>query len=135
MATKRRKQRVTVQQRKLIKGLIDGQTLTQAALDAKYGNGTNPRSAVAAACATLKLINVQKEFNDALEANGISMDSLAKEAKAGLENKDYGKHDSYLKLMLQAKGVLKDQKSDTQQDTDRIFVGLMAESKRRGFPE
>jgi len=75
------RQGITVKSAKLVKGIAEGKTKQQAALDAGYG--TNPESASAIATETLKNPKVQEALQEELARQGITMyDIVAPVTKA-----------------------------------------------------
>ena len=126
--------RITVKQRKLIKGVVAGKSITQAALDAGYGKGVNANSAKSQGSHELRNPNVSKAFDEALERAGLTMDSIASEIKAGLNAKKYGSHDSYVQIALKTKGFLSpDADGGAKSDKISIAIAVLDERGRRGL--
>lgn len=117
---------LTVKQRKTVKGVIEGKTVTQAALDAGYGN--TPEAASVSGSRALN--KARATMGEALDKKGIGLDAMADEIKRGLAEAKMGKHDSYLKLAMQAHGVL-----DAAEGGQVIGVGffIMRGMKERGI--
>jgi len=103
----KKKTRVTVKQRKLIRGLVKGKTMMKAAQDAGFTG--KPETARVNGHKALQNDTVKKAFGEALDDAGLGMDSLAEEVSKGIKNADYGKHDSYVKLALTGHGVGKEE--------------------------
>lgn len=72
--------KLTVKQRRLIQGVVQGKTQTQAAIDAGYSK----RSAAVIASKTLRKVNVYEYYVIALSVNGITMSDIVKPIADGL---------------------------------------------------
>lgn len=63
---------------KLIRGLVEGKTTTQAALEAGYGKGVNGNAAAGYACEILRKPNVKEAYDAALSKAGLTVDATAR---------------------------------------------------------
>lgn len=97
MAPRLGKEKLTMRQRKLIKGIVAGHTVQKSALDAGYGN--TPGSARVSAHRDLQNPNVQKGISDSLEQIGADIDSITKVIRDGqlANKKDKADHPTRLK--------------------------------------
>lgn len=77
-----KKPKLTVKQAKLVKGIAEGKSQQQAAIDAGYG--TTPESAAVIATETLKNVNVQEALQVALAEQGITLEAIVKPIADGL---------------------------------------------------
>lgn len=75
------KKSLSVRQRKLIRGLVDGKTITQAGLDAGYGRGVNRTSAASCASSELKKPLIAAALEAALRRQGMTVDDSVKAVK------------------------------------------------------
>jgi phage terminase small subunit len=82
MATK--KPKLTVKQAKFVKGVAEGKTKTQAAVDAGYGN--NPDSARAIANEALHNPSVLNALHMELERQGITLEKIIKPVTNALDS-------------------------------------------------
>lgn len=78
-----KKPKLTVKQAKLVKGIVEGKSQQQAAVEAGYGN--TPESAAVIATETLKNVNVQEALQVALAEQGITLEKIVKPIADGLE--------------------------------------------------
>lgn len=73
--------KLTVKQRRLVQGVIEGKTQTQAAIDAGYSE----RSATVIASKTLRKVNVYEVYLIALSVNGITLSDIVKPISLALK--------------------------------------------------
>lgn len=78
----KQRQPLTYKEKKLIKGIAEGKTKRQAAIEA-YHTST-PESASVIASQTLKKVNVQEALEEAFERHGITIDRAVKPIADGL---------------------------------------------------
>ena len=74
---------LTVKQKKLVKGIAEGKTKRQAAIDAGY-SPDNPEAASVSASQQLKKPNVREAFLEAMDKAGITNDTVSQVLKDGL---------------------------------------------------
>ena len=124
--------KVTIRQRKLIKAVVQGKTLLEAGRIA--GVPGNNNTVKVETHKALQTPNAKAAMLLALDKAGLSEDAIAREIKKGLREGDMGKHDSYLKLAMQARRVIED---DAPKGWDRVNIAflVMNERTRRGLPE
>ena len=73
-----KRKRLTVKQLKLVSGIANGKSATQAALEAGYGRGVNANSAKVQASRALKNLNVLGALEAAFDRAGASLDASAR---------------------------------------------------------
>jgi len=120
--------------KKLAKCLAKGQTMTQAALAAGFGNTKN--SARNEAYSALQNPCTKKALDKALESAGVGPDAIAKVLSDGLraKKKDLADHDTRLKcakLACELRGDLKSYEAPTFNLTT-ILANIRADSVNRG---
>lgn len=106
----------TIKQRKLMRGVIAGKTITQAAKDAGYP----ARSAHVAGSQELKKLRAAMPAE--LDRAGLGLGQMAREIKRGIDKGDIGKHDAYLKLALQCHGALESEGQGGQAIGIGVFI-------------
>lgn len=105
---------ITPRKRKLIKGIVDGKTQRQSAIDAGY----SPKSAESQASQILKDPKVQQSLQDMMDEAGLSNDILLSKhvellhAKRG-EVPDYQTQTKALEMALKLKGAFVEKKEVT----------------------
>lgn len=72
-----KRKRLTVKQLKLVSGIANGKSATQAALEAGYGRGVNANSAKVQASRELRNPNVLGALERAFDKAGVSLDASA----------------------------------------------------------
>lgn len=92
------KPKLTVKQAKLVKGIVEGKSQQQAAVEAGYG--TTPESAAVIATETLKNVNVQEALQVALADQGITLEAIVKPIADGLTaiKSGFGKDGDYYEI-------------------------------------
>ena len=101
-------------QRRVLRGVVEGKTVTQAAIDAGYSPGSANVSGSRALHQTRSLLTEE------LSRVGLGLDQLAVQIKRGIDGSDLGKHDAYVKLALQCHKAL-----DDHAGTDSVIgIGL-----------
>lgn len=130
MRAKRR--RLTVKQAKLVRGIVKGKTVRDAARDAGY-SGADETIRVEAT-RTLQKPPVAEALQRALEDQGLTLEALAAELKAGLTEGEKGSHDKYLTLAFRLRGDLNDRQPPATQNISAIIAIVRKSSEDRGLP-
>lgn len=141
-----KRKRLTVKQLKLVSGIANGKTATQAALDAGYGRGVNAASAGVQASRELKNPNVLNALEQALDKAGATLEESARVIADALHAENFmavGKqlraipdHMTRLKaaeLALKARGLLGSKSAGESGQVIPIGWFLLKCARERGF--
>lgn len=101
---------LTIKQRKLIKGVVEGKSGTQAAIEAGY----SPKSAGVTACHTIK--KYKETLTKAMERAGIDSKKLAEIGKDGIEQEDRNIRHKYYETILKIRGDYAPEKHEVKLD-------------------
>lgn len=77
------KKKLTIKEAKLVKGIVEGKTKRQAAIEAY--NTKTPETASVVASNVLKKVNVQEALQEALEKAGLTPSKVVDVVKEGME--------------------------------------------------
>lgn len=92
--------RISVKEQKLVKGVVEGKTITQSAKDAGYSEKT----AYSIGSEVLKKPEVQSRLQQALDKAGVTNGKIAKVINGGLDNPDDNIKHKFTDTAIKVKG-------------------------------